>query len=397
MNTALQSLDAISEARGIILSVDPSAQPEPVYRDALLGLQTILYGLHTQDASFTRNYLREFLYKFAAAIGESEGSPWNTVDQMDEGEFFVKMLATIKKLLSPFGEKLARFKEIFETYTMDQLDEETPKFMSSEVFFLPGIDPNVASFETAMKAFTATETVDRNVAGSAKKSEKRIQFGCISPIFSTYITRFSGPTATKDAKRISFPATINVGPYMAINPPLAGSPACMKRADNVAAVNMELFFIVMHRGRTIASGHYIGYLKTGGQWIRFDDDDVQVVGADAIEGLFEGNDTAMMLHYVRTDAKDTVLKENFTISPEVKARLDAEIVKATSKPPAAASPLVIPEGGAPSTPADVSTKKRSFWDMFRWGKSLDNAANSQIALSMSVLLGAVALLSLCVV
>lgn len=400
MNTALQSLDAVGEARGILLSVDSSAHAEPVYRDALLGLQTILYGLRAQNATFTNDYLRGFLRTFAAAIEKSEGSRWDTARQMDEGEFFVKMLATVKSLLVPFPEKLARFKEIFESYEAHHIDSNASTFTPSVALYLPGISPNVVSFETALTAYTAEESVSRTVDGVPRNSKKRIWLGCVSPVFSTYITRFDGPDAQKNAKRISFPTSVNIGPYMIANPPFSGPQSCMMKANNATAVNMELFFIVMHHGETVARGHYIGFLKTGDRWIRFDDSDVQeVVEADAIERLFEGNDTAMMLHYVRTDAKDTVLNQNFALSPAIKAKLDAEIANATSaESSTSSSSIVIPDAGAPSTPpASAPAKKRSFWDIFRWAKSPESAANSQAALSITVLLGVLALLSLCVV
>merc|ERR1712228_699873 len=58
----------------------------------------------------------------------------------------------------------------------------------------------------------------------------------------------------------------------------------------------ELCGIVTHKGRSANSGHYIGYSKDsarGGQWLKFDDEDVTEIKAEDVKQLYGGGDHQM--------------------------------------------------------------------------------------------------------
>ncbi|KHN19658.1 Ubiquitin carboxyl-terminal hydrolase 19 [Glycine soja] len=160
------------------------------------------------------------------------------------------------------------------------------------------IHGDAASLEECLDQFTARERLDGENMYKCEgckdyvKAWKRLTVKCAPNILTIALKRFQSGRFGKLNKRISFPETLNLSPYMS-------------EAGDGSDI-YKLYGVVVHIDMLNASffGHYICYIKDfQGNWYRIDDWKVMTVEVEEV--LSQG---AYMLLYSRCSARPSGLQ-----------------------------------------------------------------------------------------
>ncbi|KAF6149080.1 hypothetical protein GIB67_018658 [Kingdonia uniflora] len=160
------------------------------------------------------------------------------------------------------------------------------------------IQGDAASLEDCLDQFTVKEWLDgENMykcdgCNDYVKACKRLTIHQVPNILTIALKRFQSGRFGKLNKRVTFPETLDLGPYMS-NPGDGND-------------SYQLYAVVVHVDMLNASyfGHYICYTKDYcGTWYRIDDDKVTMVELEEV--LLQG---AYMLLYSRTFVRPTCAK-----------------------------------------------------------------------------------------
>ncbi|KAJ4902935.1 Ubiquitin carboxyl-terminal hydrolase 19 [Raphanus sativus] len=161
------------------------------------------------------------------------------------------------------------------------------------------IHGDAVSLEECLDQFTAKEWLqgdnlykcDR--CNDYVKACKRLSIRSAPNILTIALKRFQGGRFGKLNKRISFPETFDLGPYMS---------CCGGEGSDV----YKLYAVIVHLDMLNASffGHYICYVKDfRGDWYRLDDSDVEKVELDDVL-----SQRAYMLLYTRVQTRPPSLR-----------------------------------------------------------------------------------------
>ncbi|CAE8616791.1 unnamed protein product, partial [Polarella glacialis] len=134
---------------------------------------------------------------------------------------------------------------------------------------------NAATLEKALEGFTRSEKLTGKNQYLCKKCKtkgdatKRFSLHSLPAVLTFQLKRFdfSGGFRGKLRKPVAFKPSIDVARFTS-NP------------DQEAKYN--LYGLVVHSGQSAKSGHYIAYAKHGGQWYRFNDETVNIVGEPTV-------------------------------------------------------------------------------------------------------------------
>ncbi|CAJ1972378.1 unnamed protein product, partial [Sphenostylis stenocarpa] len=169
------------------------------------------------------------------------------------------------------------------------------------------IHGDAASLEECLDQFTARERLDGENMYKCEgckdyvKAWKRLSVNCAPNILTIALKRFQSGRFGKLNKRIAFPETLNLSPYMS------------KAGDGSDIY--KLYGVVVHIDMLNASffGHYICYIKDfQGNWYRIDDWKVMTVELEEV--LSQG---AYMLLYSRCSARPSGLQIQTSESPGI--------------------------------------------------------------------------------
>ncbi|CAF1861592.1 unnamed protein product [Brassica oleracea var. botrytis] len=161
------------------------------------------------------------------------------------------------------------------------------------------IHGDAVSLEECLDQFTAKEWLqgdnlykcDR--CNDYVKACKRLSIRSAPNILTVALKRFQGGRFGKLNKRISFPETFDLGPYMS---------CCGGKGSDV----YKLYAVIVHLDMLNASffGHYICYVKDfRGDWYRIDDSEVEKVELEDVL-----SQRAYMLLYSRVQARPSSLR-----------------------------------------------------------------------------------------
>nr|KYP42903.1 Ubiquitin carboxyl-terminal hydrolase 19 [Cajanus cajan] len=160
------------------------------------------------------------------------------------------------------------------------------------------IHGDAVSLEECLDQFTARERLDGENKYKCEgckdyvKAWKRLTVKCAPNILTIALKRFQSGRFGKLNKRIAFPETLNLSPYIS------------ETGDGSDIY--KLYAVVVHIDMLNASffGHYICYIKDfGGNWYRIDD--LKVMTVELEEVLSQG---AYMLLYSRCSARPSGLQ-----------------------------------------------------------------------------------------
>ncbi|PIA58902.1 hypothetical protein AQUCO_00400035v1 [Aquilegia coerulea] len=208
------------------------------------------------------------------------------------------------------------------------------------------IQGDAESLEECLEQFTAEELLDGENMYKCEgcndyvKASKRLAIHHAPNILTIALKRFQSGRFGKLNKRVAFPETLDLGPYM--TEPRYGTDL------------YQLYAVVVHVDMLNASyfGHYICYTKDShGNWHRIDD--CRVTAVDLEEVLAQG---AYMLLYSRTCVRPSFVKPVESCKEE---KLEEVAVVETAQPCSLAA--VDSEGSIESlsSVASVSTDVRS--------------------------------------
>jgi len=144
-----------------------------------------------------------------------------------------------------------------------------------------------------LQLFTATERLDkRNMfrcdeCGSDSRARKQLLVAEAPCCLVVQLKRFKLQTSgihQKNNKFVEFPEELNLRPFI-----------CRGRAED--APEYTLLGVVVHldKGGSASSGHYISYVRVGGDWYLCDDEAVRMASRDEVLGS-----NAYLLFYHRT-------------------------------------------------------------------------------------------------
>ncbi|KAK9130209.1 hypothetical protein Sjap_010696 [Stephania japonica] len=168
------------------------------------------------------------------------------------------------------------------------------------------IQGDAASLEDCLDQFTAQECLDGDNmykcdgCNDYVKARKRLTIHQAPNVLTVALKRFQSGRFGKLNKRVTFPETLKLGPYMS------------KPGDGTDLY--QLYGVVVHIDMLNASffGHYICYIKDfGGNWYMIDDNKVSTV--DLEEVLSQG---AYMLLYSRTSVRPSHTKPTETFKED---------------------------------------------------------------------------------
>ncbi|CAH2061213.1 unnamed protein product [Thlaspi arvense] len=160
------------------------------------------------------------------------------------------------------------------------------------------IHGDAVSLEECLDQFTAKEWLqgdnlykcDR--CNDYVKACKRLSIRCAPNILTITLKRFQGGRFGKLNKRISFPETFDLGPYMS--------------SGGEGSDVYKLYAVIVHLDMLNASffGHYICYVKDfRGNWYRIDDSEVEKVELEDVL-----SQRAYMLLYTRVQTRPSSLR-----------------------------------------------------------------------------------------
>ncbi|KAL7750063.1 hypothetical protein RI367_004578 [Sorochytrium milnesiophthora] len=212
---------------------------------------------------------------------DAEFSPWR---QSDAHEFKIKLFEKIEKsLLTPYrslnldhaSKATTVLNQIFGGYLQSRVQCTSCGYASltyvQETVSSLEIPPGVDSLDSALKKFTASETLGRGNEWKCEKCKKKVQaqksLAYYKPptVLTFQLKRFSfSPRGgrAKISKPISFPETLLLRPYLAASQ--------RKKLDPVYHLNA----VIVHSGSAHA-GHYYAYVKaSNGVWHEMNDTSV---------------------------------------------------------------------------------------------------------------------------
>ncbi|XP_071730442.1 ubiquitin carboxyl-terminal hydrolase 18-like [Rutidosis leptorrhynchoides] len=190
------------------------------------------------------------------------------------------------------------------------------------------IHGDAASLEECLDQFTAKEWLDGDNKYKCDGCNdyvlalKRLNINVAPNILTIALKRFQRGRFGKLNKRVTFPETLDLSPYMS------------KAADSID--KYKLYAVVVHLDMLNASyfGHYICYAKDfSGNWYRIDDCKVEAVELDEVL-----SQRAYMLLYSRVSARPSCLnpieetqEKKSNLNPPVDCSSDAESADATDQ------------------------------------------------------------------
>ena len=149
-----------------------------------------------------------------------------------------------------------------------------------------------ASVEGALRRFCAPEVLEganqyrcEHTAARAKvRATKALSIDVAPLVLQLQLKRFQyGAFGAKITKNVSFPAVLELAPFMSPQAPHGG------------ATRYALYAVLVHSGRSTHSGHYYSFVKSpAGAWFCADDSRVHPVGEAAVMGQ-----NAYMLFYIQ--------------------------------------------------------------------------------------------------
>ena len=189
----------------------------------------------------------------------------------------------------------------------------------SDVALPVGRTPAAATLAAALAAYTAEERLTGanqyrcSACGRLVDATRRLALQTLPPVLTVQLMRFQYDVKTANKKKrreaFKFPRIIDLRPFVAVpEPPTAssgdgGTAATTsteekekekeKKKDGDGTddkrLMYELFVVLLHRGDTANSGHYVCYAspdgEAGGRWFEYDDSTVSDV-TDLVGALF---------------------------------------------------------------------------------------------------------------
>lgn len=331
-NTATQSINALPKLVHIILQADASKVLEADAREALLGLQTLLYSLNFgSEASLPSSYIRWFVAKVTSLFK----CGWVPFAQNASDEYFGHFISLLKEtLLSKEPKLAAELTELLQIQLVSSINGVSSG-KTEPAYALPVslLNSTTLTLEQALERFTAVQSI----TGYGPKKEaatRQLQIACAPPILALYLNRFKSPEASKNKKRVSFPETLDLAPYMRDSVP--ASAACSSKPGS-GKVEYFLVGTSEHIGTTIYSAHYTFHRRPDPkgkptEWYSFNDSSVESTGRTAaMDSLFLGSNTATMLFYVRSDQLDAVLNPDFEPSDAALNGIKGELLNVSTR------------------------------------------------------------------
>lgn len=309
-NTATQSINALPKLVHIILQADALLVAESDAREALLGLQTLLYMLNfwPSSSSLPSNYVQWFVAKVTSLFK----CGWTPFDQNASDEYFVRFLNLLTEtLLSNEPGLVTELNKLLQIQLVSSIDGASPG-KTEYTYFLPVslVDSTIHTLEQALEKYTAIQDV-ADYGPTKRTAKKQLQIKCAPPVLALYLNRFTSHTASKDPKKVSFPETLNLSPYMYDS----SHDTSTSNSSKPTGGKMDYFLVGAseHIGTTVNSAHYTFYRRPDpeakpSEWYSFNDTSVNSINSSAaMNSLFEGSSTATMLFYVRSDQLGPVL------------------------------------------------------------------------------------------
>mmetsp|Transcript_9479 Transcript_9479/g.28514 ORF Transcript_9479/g.28514 Transcript_9479/m.28514 type:complete len:389 (-) Transcript_9479:354-1520(-) len=129
---------------------------------------------------------------------------------------------------------------------------------------------------TAVSTLQGEEKFFCNECGTYQEAQQRTRLSVLPPVLLVHFKRFKTTThmdrdgyvrmtRSKLMYRVVFPFTLKVGATSSVEGP-NGSDALY-----------SLFAVIVHVGSGMDHGHYVAYVKSGGVWLLYEDDNVEPV------------------------------------------------------------------------------------------------------------------------
>ena len=176
------------------------------------------------------------------------------------------------------------------------------------------IEPN-CSVSACLRRFSSTETLDGidkfscDQCGCKQEAHRRMRIAELPPVLCLHMKRFKFIESLGQMKklthRVVFPFSLKL-------------PNTTDDCPDVD-VMYELFAVVVHMGVHMNHGHYVALIRSGGQWLCFDDESVHGITEDQVRSTFGSSqeashghsnhhighaDHAYILFYGRTDESE---------------------------------------------------------------------------------------------
>jgi len=157
------------------------------------------------------------------------------------------------------------------------------------------------SVERCLRHFTLpeslTDPVDCPSCGKKTPTKKQHVVSKLPKVLCLHLKRFDAAQNRKIEDYVSFPAKLNMGPFLPHWCEVTRVPEAESASVDAPQVLYNLFGTVNHFG-TINSGHYVANVKVDGKW--FHCNDALVVDAGVGDGEAEVlRSNAYMLYYIR--------------------------------------------------------------------------------------------------
>ncbi|OQR72358.1 putative ubiquitin carboxyl-terminal hydrolase FAF-X-like [Tropilaelaps mercedesae] len=319
MNSVLQQLYMIRPIRQGLLSltdiVDESdlaaGASEADYNLGVLKQVMIIFGF--LEKSRQQFYVPQGFWNHFRLWGE----PVNVREQHDALEFFNCLVDSIDEALKSLNRPTILSKVLGGTFADQKICKGCPhRYSREESFTTLNIDiRNHSNLLDSLEQYVKGDLLEGPNAyhcdQCSKKVDtvKRLCIKSLPPILAIQLKRFDydwdRECAIKFNDYFEFPRDLDMEPYTVQGlarregEPVEADRADRSEQDTGAGTLYELSGIVVHSGQA-SGGHYYSYIKTDGQWYKFDDGEVceskmdtheemknQCFGGDYVSEMFD--------------------------------------------------------------------------------------------------------------